>query len=336
MTPLEMAARGWPVFLVALAVEADGSVTKRPAIRSAHPPGHTCRGECGELGHGHLDATTDPAKLGAWSSAYHRCAWGISTGPARLVVIDPDRAKGERPQRVLPDQRDDEATPDGVIDGDDVLCWAAERSGGRWPVDTFTVRTVRGGTHAYFVAPTGLVITSGAGLTGGLGWCVDVRAHGGWVVAPGSRCSAGRWDVVDDSPVAPLPAWILVRLIAAGRVPSLARPPAAPPRRPAPPSGLDRRPYVQAALTAELTAVANAAAGCRNVSLNRASYNVGQLVDPYGLTLRAVADALLAAAQACGLGETEAKAAIRSGLAAGRRHPRPTPEPARRAPGGAA
>ncbi|MCK9496817.1 MAG: DNA primase, partial [Dehalococcoidia bacterium] len=82
------------------------------------------------------------------------------------------------------------------------------------------------------------------------------------------------------------------------------------------------RGYVATALERELDAVATAAPGTRNDSLNRASFNVGTLVDSYGLDLRGVADALLAAALHAGLDDREARAAIRSGLHAGRQHPR--------------
>jgi hypothetical protein len=327
--PFALATRGWPVFPIRLTVEQDGRVAKTPTIRGAHPAGHGCHGQCGRLGHGHWDATTDPDLIAAWTRAYPWCQWGIATGPAGLVVIDLDAGKGTPPDRVLPDQAETEPTPAGIVDGADVMCWAAERSHGRWPVDTYTVTTVSGGQHAYFTAPTGVVITSGAGLTSGLGWCVDVRAHGGWVVAPGATCPAGTWTVDDPTvPVVPLPAWILLRLAAVGRVADLgplAPQPAPPPTRPGRPAlsgGLHGRPYVTAALARELDTAATAGQGQRNVTLNRAAFNVGTLMDAAGLDLRAVADALLDAATAAGLPEAEAKHAIRNGLAAGRRNPR--------------
>ena len=314
-----------PVFPVVLTVQPGGRVAKRPAIRAAHAPGASCHGGCGQQGHGHHDATLDPQVIAGWQRTYPRAQWGIPTGPAGLVVIDPDTAKGPAPSRVLPDQAAGEETPPGIIDGDDVLCWAAERSGGTWPIESFTVRTASGGRHVYLRCPTGLVVTSGAGMTGGLGWLVDVRASGGWVVAPGSTCPAGSWDVEDSTPPAPLPGWLLHRLVLAGRVPSLMVRPPEGERRPVPapvPSSGDRRPYVEAAVTRELSTVANALQGERNETLNRASFSVGQLVAAYGLDLRTTADALLAAAQAAGLGEAEAKNTIKSGLAAGRRSPR--------------
>lgn len=320
---IQAAARGRPVFPIVFAVDG-GKVAKRPAIRAAHDPGHPCRGECGELGHGHRDATLAADLIRRWDRAYRPPGWGVSTGPAGLVVIDLDRAKGDRPDRVLPDQSD-RPTPDGIADGDDVASWAAELDGADWPPDTYTVTTQSGGSHVYLASPPGLVITSGAGLASGLGWCVDVRAHGGWVVNAGSRCPAGAWEVANPAPVAPLPGWLLVRLVKAGRVPALTPPRPAPPKVRVPVSTTStgpRRAYVETVLRGELDAVATAPEGARNTTLNRSAFNVGTLLDVVGLDLRVTADALLAAALHCGLSETEAKAAIRSGLAAGRRQPR--------------
>ena len=63
-TPLEYAAAGWSVFPL------DG---KQPALRSAHPHGDPlrgrCHGECGRLGHGLYDGSTDPEKVTAMFAA---------------------------------------------------------------------------------------------------------------------------------------------------------------------------------------------------------------------------------------------------------------------------
>ena len=53
------AAVGWPVFPLAPG-------TKKPLIKSAHPPNHPCKGECGNLGHGLYDATLDPELIENW------------------------------------------------------------------------------------------------------------------------------------------------------------------------------------------------------------------------------------------------------------------------------
>ncbi|WP_370027732.1 bifunctional DNA primase/polymerase [Planotetraspora sp. GP83] len=75
----------------------------------------------------------------------------------------------------------------GVNDGADVLAVLCEQAGQPLPFDTFTVRTRRGGLHLYFTAPIGgPVLGNTQGSRGGLGWLIDTRAHGGYVVGPGS------------------------------------------------------------------------------------------------------------------------------------------------------
>jgi hypothetical protein len=60
----------------------------------------------------------------------------------------------------------------------------------------------------------------------------------------------------------------------------------------------------------------------RNHALNRAAFRLGQLVAAGLLDAGTVTTALLDAAATCGLGEREAAATIRSGLAGAARKPR--------------
>src|SRR5581483_12084183 len=62
--------------------------------------------------------------------------------------------------------------------------------------------------------------------------------------------------------------------------------------------------------------------GCRNHTLNRAAFSLGQLVGAGALDAAEVETHLLAAATGIGLGEREARRTIASGLVAGTRHPR--------------
>ena len=74
---------------------------KAPAIPSAHPkddPLHgKCRGECGRLGHGVYDATTDPEQVAdLWQAAgagVTGVGWaqGIQPDGTRTAALDPDR-----------------------------------------------------------------------------------------------------------------------------------------------------------------------------------------------------------------------------------------------------
>lgn len=71
---------------------------------------------------------------------------------------------------------------------------------------TYTVETPTGGKHHYFLHPGRHVRTSGGALAPGL----DIRGDGGFVVGPGSRhANGGLYRVVDSSPVAPAPDWLL-------------------------------------------------------------------------------------------------------------------------------
>jgi hypothetical protein len=132
---------------------------------------------------------------GAWSAGRPFNA-GLATGPAGLLVVDCDT-------RTDPD--DLTAGPpeecEGATGGVDVLALLAERAGATLPA-TFTVTTPSGGTHFYYRAPSGVELRNTAGL---LGWKIDTRAHGGYVVAPGSTTSASAYTVTDGRPVAELP-----------------------------------------------------------------------------------------------------------------------------------
>jgi hypothetical protein len=186
-------------------------------------------------------------------------------------------------------------------------------------------RTGSGGWHLLY-GPTGL--GNRAGLAAGLDW----RGRGGLIVAPPSRhASGGRYTwtrpLTGVLPEVPAGLWRLL----------------APPAGPAipPPAGLAAgraAAWAHGALRRERAAVAAARRGGRgrpgrNPTLNRASFRLGQLVAAGLLDPDAVTAELLAAAQACGLGEREARATIASGLAGAARKPRAGLPVAGEAPG---
>jgi hypothetical protein len=183
------------------------------------------------------------------------------------------------------------------------------------------VATARG-THLYLHADAHLINCSAAQLGPGL----DVRARGGYVIAPPSRHATGHryaWTSTDE--LAPLPAW-LAELLAGPDADAQAR-------APLPPaitgSGDRRARYLQAALDGELAEVARAPIGTRNTTLNRAAFRLGQLTGAGLGEPEHIAHTLRAAAQQAGLGTSEADATIASGLAAGQAYPRPLPDVAR-------
>lgn len=84
--------------------------------------------------------------------------------------------------------------------------------------------------------------------------------------------------------------------------------------------------YGRAAIEGEAADVRATPEGSRNDRLNAAAYSLGQLVAGGVVAESDVWSALRAAAQACGLGASEADATIGSGINAGKAEPRGVPE----------
>ena len=135
---------------------------------------------------GHKDATSDPVHA---QKLFNRndLNIGIATGPAGLGVLDVDG-------------------PTGVASLTALCC-----AHGELPL-TYTVSTrTKYGRHYYFKAPKGRLIRCSVGK---LGPGLDIRAQGGYVVAPPSWVEAdhkgpsGFYRVLLDAPVADLPDWL--------------------------------------------------------------------------------------------------------------------------------
>ncbi|MFG2002088.1 bifunctional DNA primase/polymerase [Spirillospora sp. NPDC048911] len=304
---LDYARRGWRVF----PVRPDAK--KPPALHS-----QTACPATGPCASGHRKwedrATTDPARItAAWGHAPYGV--GIACGPSGLVVIDLDVPEpGEEPSErwALP----------GVGDGADVLAVLAERAGAVVDFDTFAVATPRGGMHLYYTAPTGSRIGNRAGDRGtGLGWKVDVRGWGGYVLAPPSTNTGRPYRLIHDTAPAPLPPW-LTGLLTATPPPS---PPLECPSSSAEGIG-DLSAYARTALQGERQRVADAQPGGRNHALNKAAYNLGRLIGAGLLTTEQATAHLTDAAAthlgAGGLTPAEIATTITSGLTAGIRNPR--------------
>ncbi|HEY3683553.1 MAG TPA: bifunctional DNA primase/polymerase [Streptosporangiaceae bacterium] len=277
---LDLAAHGWHVFPLR-------PLAKVPAVRQWE-----------------ARATTDPDRIRrCWSAGPFNI--GVATGPSALVVVDLDRPKpGEAP-------------PDGpgIVDGLDVLAALAEERGGRIEFDTYAVRTRRGGLHLYYAAPDGAELRNTSGT---LGWLIDTRAYGGYVVGPGSvvelEDGGGRYATVHDAPAAPLPAWLADALA-----------PAAPPPagRVVVPLATDRHgAYLRRAVVAEVERVTGSPPHGHNTALYQASTALGQLVAGGELAATDVTAWLVDAAATVGQPEREAERTIASGLRAGAKRPR--------------
>lgn len=271
---LAHATRGWRVFPLA--------------------PGHKTPRR--QLTDWETKATTDPARIERWWATHRRDNIGIACGPSGLVVIDLDTAK---PSDTPPEQWADAAG------GADVLEQLATERAIQLE-HTWTVDTPSGGRHLYYRAPAGRELRNTAGR---IGWRIDTRAAGGFVVATGSVIDRRRYELADSTAPIELPAWLL----------ELAQPPAPPtPRLPRPVS--HGRGYIQTALANEVHRVLDAPAGTRNTTLNGAAWNLGRLIAEGVLPRHVVENVLHAAGEATGLRTTEVAATVRSALDARHRH----------------
>ncbi|MFJ2757482.1 bifunctional DNA primase/polymerase [Nocardioides sp. NPDC087217] len=303
---LAAAARGWHVFPLLPS-------TKRPA-RPNHRE-RDCTGTDPRCRAGHTGwdarATTDQTRIRrAWSSNNPSYGIGIACGPSGLVVVDLDTHK---PGTEIPEPWN----RFGIRTGEDVLDHLAGARGGTI-TPTYTVRTPSGGTHLYYTAPEGVRYGNTAGT---IGWLVDTRAHGGYVVAPPTTIGSSSYVVTDDRPAAPLPLFLLDLLKPQRHTTSAAAPKRFDART-------DRVPaYVASAIKGEVAKVTSAGAKQHNHRLLCAAIALGQLVAGGVLDERTAYDALTDAARVlmargCDCTPIEVDRTIRSGFHIGSRNPR--------------
>jgi P4 family phage/plasmid primase-like protien len=235
-----------------------------------------------------------------------------------------------------------------VIDLDDV---AVDRLS-EFPA-TVTAITGGGGRHLYYVHDPAAAVRN---WVGELGTHIDVRTTGGQVVAVGSIHASGHayeWAPglgPDEIDFAPLPTELIRRMYAdehpdaadgsqefpgsENEVPGSDSPGAKTTRGTTKPAWAGetkrRAAFVTAALDNETTNVANASDGQGNASINRAAFNLGQLVAAGELSDADVINALTSATAHWsahdgndGSMRSAIQATIRSGLQAGKRNPRP-------------
>lgn len=284
------AERGWPVFPA-------HPYSKRPAITDWEH-----------------QASTDPQVLTDWwSRAPYNIA--IACGPAGLVVVDLD----------VDHEPPDDRTVRGVRGGVDMLGVLAERHNAGLE-RTYSVATPSGGQHRYYLVPADRQLRNSAGA---LGWRIDIRAAGGYVIAAGSaRRIDGRlryYAVTDSTPLAELPDWIIEAL-------TPPPPPAPPPFRSRLLHGARLEAWVRAAVSGETETVAHARPGTRNTTLFTAACRLGELVGAAVLDQHTATAALREAAAVHhgidGFTTAEADRAITNGLTRGRATPRHiTPDP---------
>ncbi|MGE7386955.1 bifunctional DNA primase/polymerase [Streptomyces sp. NPDC004126] len=230
---LWLAAKGMPVHPLAPG-------TKTPAGNCAacreqqHAPADCPCTARGRWCHGFHAATTDPAVIRDWWRQEPRFGVGVSCGPAGLVVIDVDTHPAELPERgrLLPGiPIDDRVDLTGLSSGYDTLALLAavrRRPDPARDSGTLRVRTPSGGLHIWYRAPLGspaVRSSTGTGSRTALAWQVDVRATGGYIVAPGTRTPHGTYEALPGARTpAPLPLWLGAELARTGHHPALPQP----------------------------------------------------------------------------------------------------------------
>lgn len=282
---LHFAARGWHVF---------------PITPGAKKPPVIDRWE--------IRASTDPDQITGWWREIPYSI-GIATGPSDLVVVDLDTRK---PGQAVPSRW----ARLGIGSGAAVLRALAHHHGA--PVTpTYAVSTPSEGWHLYYTAPAGAQLRNTQAM---IGWKIDTRANGGYVIAPGCPVSPSEYKLVDDRDPVELPNWLHHALI-----------PKSPTAHSAPTTAATTNPsgYILAALRGEGQRVRTAPPGQHNAMLCRAAYALGQLVGAGLLTqntaqaeLTAAADVLISAD--CGCTPRETARVITAGLTAGAHTPRRT------------
>ncbi|MEU4098060.1 bifunctional DNA primase/polymerase [Streptomyces sp. NPDC026673] len=335
------AAQGWPVLPL-----APGRKTPAANCGACRDRRHTHSGcsciTAGRWCHGFRAATTDPGRLDAWWAVDPRFGVGVACGPAGLVVLDVDVHPKPLPERdrLLPGiPIHDQVDLTGLSHGFHTLALLAALRGQPDPCSdegTLRVRTPSGGLHIWYSADAAYRFLCSTGSSSGraLAWQVDVRAEGGYIIAPGTTTSVGTYTRIGQARVpAPLPEWLANELVRTGHldIPEPRRPlsPQPVPQRArqaviaAGGGGRNRAARVLETVLADVTACAQATEGAGfSEKLNRAAYTVGGLAAGGYLNATAAERILMDAALYARPGQARRCAQIiRSGLDAGTRRP---------------
>ncbi len=168
---LDYAARGWPVFPVYEMVETGCSCGHADCDKNA--------GKHPRTEHGFKDATTNPATIREWWRRWPVANIGIVTGaPSGLLVLDGDPRNG------------------GIE--------SLKQIESKLPRTTLTAETGSGGNHWYFH------LEGAAGCRTSFLPGLDIKADGGYVVAPPSR-TRGPYSWMNAAEPAPAPDFLISR-----------------------------------------------------------------------------------------------------------------------------
>ncbi|MFE7428438.1 bifunctional DNA primase/polymerase [Streptomyces sp. NPDC057545] len=336
------AGHGWPVHPLAPG-------RKTPAgncadCRDRHHDPRTC--PCLPAGrpcHGFHAGTTDLRRIEKWWTDSPRSGVGVACGPADLIVIDVDAHSAPVPDRsrLLPGIPIHESVNlTGLASGFDTLALLAAFRGQPAPAEdesTLRVRTPSGGLHIWYRNPdpqTRYRSSAGSSPKVALAWQVDVRAEGGYIVAPTTRTTQGVYEALGSARMpAPLPPWLAAELARTGHVvppeppPTPLRPPVPLARPVVPGARRARRPKAAHRILAPLVdEVARCEATREGAGftekLNRAAFTAGGLVAAGHLQEDAVRELLTAAAHRARPWQgSRNEKIIHDGLAAGAARP---------------
>ena len=230
--------------------------------------------------HGLKDASTDPETIRAWWARWPNANIGIAL-PPHLVAVDIDVKD---------------------VDGHATMAELAAPHGG--VPGTLAVETTTGGQHLYFTKPPEVRVKNRAGIRPG----IDVRAHGGYLVAPPSTIDGRAYQWIGQSRMVECPQWLLDVLTEEKTAPTSA---------PQPLQSTARDPYTQRALERATSAVLAAPEGGRNDALNGAAYGLSRLSAAGRLDWHQVAATMERAALAAGLAPDEVRKTLESAHASG-------------------
>lgn len=332
------ASQGWPVH--PLAPGRKTPAANCPDCRDRKHDAKTC--PCLQAGrpcHGFHAATTNPQYIDAWWTASPSAGVGIACGPADLIVIDIDAHSASVPHRnrLLPGIGiPDAVNLNGLASGFDTLALLAAYRRQPDPAHdrtTLRVRTPSGGLHVWYRNPrpqTRFRCSTGSSPKVALAWQVDVRADGGYIIAPTTRTSQGVYQAEGTTRTpAPLPEWLHAELVRTGHMitPPAERAQAAPVPGPRARARARRKPVaahrILDPLIREVAQCAVAPEGTGfTEKLNRAAYTAGGLVTAGHLEQAAVRDELIEAATHARPWQTARnEKTIDDGLAAGAARP---------------
>ncbi|MFD8079017.1 bifunctional DNA primase/polymerase [Streptomyces sp. NPDC059718] len=334
------AAQGWPVLPLAPGRKTPAA-NCAPCQARRHSSADCACFAAGRWCHGFHAATTNTERIEAWWATQPNFGVGVACGPAGLVVIDVDAHHQPVParDRLLPGIAiHDQVDLTGLANGFHTLALLAALRGKPDPATdetTLRVRTPSGGLHIWYRndATRRFLCSAGSSAGRALAWQVDVRATGGYIIAPGTRTAAGTYIPLGPArKPAPLPEWVATELARTGHldIPEPRRPqtPHSVPQRArqaviAAGGGRNRAAQVLETVLADVTACAQVAEGAGfSDKLNRAAYTAGGLAAGGYLNAPDAERILMDAALYARPGqERRCAQIIRSGLDAGTRRP---------------